>query len=955
MEQLHPAVAQMCAVIQKFGGTVMRTMGDGVMALFGIPRALEDHALLACNAAVSMQQAFKGGAYGLAIRVGLHSGLVASDPASHDAMRGGGAHGLAIHVASRVVALAEPGGICLTQQCAALLRTTGRFRRLGPRQLKGVPDPVEILALESMDAAYADGAQASTLSPLRGRVRELRQLEDALRRTEQNDARVVAVEGAPGIGKSRLCHEFAESCRARMIAVYQVRVQPYGHATPLQPILEILRAFLFRIDPQVDSESARETIARLMKELGHTDPAEAALVCEFLGFSDPGTTGAATMLDAKSRRARVLRILTHLIRVRGGTTTVILLEDLHWMDEASEEFIVTLASALHGTRTLLLLNHRSRATSAWEKLSNFEDIELRELSADETEALVRSLISHRGELANVGQLVARRSGGNPFFAEELVRSIAQGSSLAADSENESIAEALPETVQAVIAARIDRLKHERKKLLQICAIIGKEVPPPVLERVAGDDIGAVGDGLADLARLEFVRLPAADEEPISFGHPLIQEVAYAMQLKATRSAIHAMVAEAMESHYASCLDLYAALVGHHYEAAGRMLPAARHIARAARWLGSTDPSTAARQWQLVRKLLEVQPRDNEVDRLRMLASSQIAMMGWREGRPLAEVQPYIDEAKTLAAEVDSRLSQMLLITEGRLLQAAGASADEYVARAREALRLVEPTDFGRLAMVNATLCQAYGRAGLLGSALAANDAASRYMIHIDSFDHEFVGFGVAHWIIAMRGRSLARVGRIDEARSAWTELFATGDNIDPTVEAIPHLGEVEYAWCAADPDLARIQSNRLSDLAAARQVPYLRVLALLCAGVNAAVARDFEQALPLLNGGLSLLRSNSVATEFEPELLATLAECELRCGELDLAQAHVTEALFLARARGARIAECRSLIIQGLILGSVGSAKAEGSFELAEQLIEQTGALAFRLPLQRTLQELAVQ
>ncbi len=957
MEQLQPAVARMCDEIQNFGGTVLRTLGDGVMALFGVPRALEDHAMLACQAAMSMQLAFRRHDEGLAIRVGLHSGLVASDPASHDAMRGGGAHGLVIHVASRVVALAEPGGICLTEQCVALLRGAGRVRKIGPRLLKGLHDPVEILVLEALDPPQpASGSHPNSLSPFCGRVDEMRVLQEALERTLGGDAQVVAVHGAPGSGKSRLCHEFADTCRARMIPVYQVRAQPYGHATPLQPILEILRAFLFKIPSHTEPAAARDmTVARLA-ELGLRDPAELALLHEFLGLADTAAPPGTPVLDVQARRARLLALLAGLIHETASAPAVLVLEDLHWLDEASEDFVLTLVHALQGTHALLLLNHRPRGAAAWEAVANFRSIELRELSAEETEELVRALISERSEFSNVCHLVARRSAGNPFFAEELVRSIVQGSEFAgAGAANgprfEFVDEALPETVQAVIAARIDRLKDEQKKLLQICAIIGKEVPLPVLERVARAELLDVGDSLATLARLEFLQLPAAAQEQFSFGHPLIQEVAYATQLKATRSAIHALVGEAMEAHYASRLDEFSALIGHHYEAAGQPLPAARHIARAARWLSSSDSATATRQWQRVRALLQNLPRDETADRLRLMASSQIAMMGWREGRTLAEVQPYIEEAKSLAAEVDDRLTQLLLIVEGRMLQASGASADEYVARAREALRLVAPGDFGRRAMINATLCQAYGRAGLLREALAANEAASRHMSRIDAFDHEFVGFGVAQWIVAMRGRSLARAGRFDEACAAWQELLGSEPPVDPTVEAIAHLGHVEFAWCEADAGLARAHTERMTEVASKRQVPYLRVLAQMCAGVTATIAGEMQVALPALTTALSLVRANRVAGEFEPEIVAALAECELRSGDVDAARSHAVEAIRLSRARGARIAECRALIIQGLAFGVDGSELHQDSFERAEQLIEETGAIAYRAPLQRARRE----
>jgi adenylate cyclase len=336
----------------------------------------------------------------------------------------------------------------------------------------------------------------------------------------------------------------------------------------------------------------------------------------------------------------------------------------------------------------------------------------------------------------------------------------------------------------------------------------------------------------------------------------------------------------------------------------------------------------------------------------MMASGQIALLGWREGRTLQEVQPFIDEAKTLAAEVDPRLTQLLLIVEGRMLQATGASADEYVHRAREALELVAPGDVGRRAAVNAALAQAYDRAGLIVEALAANEAAWLDVGSIDSFDREFAGFVMEHWILGMRGRSLARCGRLEEAKAAWQLMLEDGKaSVDPVVEAIAHLGYVEFAWCYDDAELARAQAERMAALAADRQVPYLKVVALLCTGVAATIAHDVPVALPALTAALSLVKANQLAIEFESEILAAIAECWLRNGELEHARSHVAQALELARLRGARIAECRALIVQGIVFGANGGVPQEECFDRAEKLIEQTGAIAYKAPLLRARQQ----
>lgn len=952
MEQLQPAVAQMCEAIQRFGGTVMRTLGDGVMALFGVPRALEDHALLACQAALAMQQAFRSNGADLAIRVGLHSGLVASDPASHDAMRGGGAHGLAIHVASRVVGLAEAGGICLTQDCAALLRGMARTRQLGPRFLKGLREPVEVHVLESI----AGGDAADDVKPLGstrfcGREQELGILLEALARTQAGDAQVVGLRAPAGTGKSRLCHEFVERCRAEGVPVFQVRVQPYGRATPLQPIVEVLRGYLFAIRADDDAARARERIAARLAAWPGARPGDAEMLHEFLGVAE---SAADDPKESQIRRTRLLEIFEGLARSGTVPHAVIVLEDLHWLDESSEQFVAGMMGALQGSRTLLVINYRPRAGAAWEQHPHFRCIELRELSLEHTEEMVRALMSHRAEFQSICELIARRSGGNPFFAEELVRSVAQGSAFARNGAAngprfEFIDETLPETVQAVVAARIDRLGPEHKKLLQVCAIVGKEVPFEILHDVVGGAAADLEQALGDLCRLEFLQMPAPPPHLFAFVHPLIQEVAYATQLKATRAAVHALVGEAMEARFGDRAD-QAALIGHHFEAAGRPAVAARHVARAARWLVDADSAAASRQWHRVRVLLQSQPRSPEVDRLRVRACGNIATIGYQAGCALVEVQPYIDEGKALAAEADPRYLQILLVIEGRLLLASGASADEYVQRMREALLLVEPGDGGRHAWLAAVLSHAYGRAGLMREALEHNERAWRDRALIDRADREDIEFSIDEWILAMRGRSLARCGRFAEAEAAWRQMMEAG-RVNPQLEVIVHLGRVEHAWCVGDAELAREANRRMDELGEQLQVPYVRALAQLCGGMAALVANDIKRALATLTAALSLVRSHRVAVEFEPDLLAALAECELRNDAPEEARGYATAAIRIARSRGARIAECRALIVLGMIHAVCGLGQPTDTFDDAESLVDRTGADAYRLPLLRARSE----
>ncbi|MDI1338901.1 adenylate/guanylate cyclase domain-containing protein [Polaromonas sp.] len=952
MDRLGPALARMCASIEKFDGTVVRTLGDGVMAIFGAPRALEGHALLACEAALDMQRAFAPGDQGLRIRVGLHSGQVASDPQHADG-KGGGAHGLTIHLASRVVGLADPGGICLTESCYALVRTLAEVQPMGQHALKGISGQSAIYALTGFRMASSDQHfQPASLTPFLGRDRESDLLKQALLVTERGQARVVGISGEPGAGKSRLCHEFVQWCRARRVPVFEVRAQPYGHATPLQPGLSLLRTFFFRILPADDAAVARGRIVGRMAELGPPAETDLALLYEFLGVAEAASTPSA--LSPKARHARLLSVVRELVKHDAATTSVILIEDLHWLDEASEEFVATLVEAAAGTRTMVVLNFRPSYRLPWGQFENFEKIDLGQLSARETEHLVRALIGPRTDLQDICELVAARSGGNPFFAEELVRSLVdrgyflEGSDLRAGGL-EAIERALPATVQAVIGARLDRLGEPEKTLLQMCAIIGKEIPLAVLEHMASPLAKVIEKGLDGLCHAELILpQPAVGGRRFTFRHPLIQEVAYSAQLKVRRGPLHGAVAVAMEEYYRDQLDEYAGLISYHYEAAGQLLDAASHAARAAQWVGSTNSALAIKHWHKVRALLQNQPRSTVTDSLRVRAGGQICVLGWREGLTLKEVQPYIDEATELAGEVDARLVQLLVMAEGRMLQASGGPADGYVERLRKAQSLMAPgADLGRAAMINAALSQAYAWAGLLEEALEANNSALRDIAEIDRFDREWIGFSIEQWVMGMRGRLLTRLGRLDEAEQCLGELLVMGrSSNDPVILQFAHFGYIDLAWCRRDAALAEEHYSHVAEIAARHENPYLRVFALSCRATVASIGGDFDTAARTYSEALKLVRSARVAMEFETELLASLAECQRRLGRFEQALDVAREAIDISRERSTRLPECRALVTLASAMldvhGPASADEAQTLFAEAEHLVGLTGVTIYQ-------------
>lgn len=947
MRRIKPALDMMRHAVERVGGTVVRTLGDGVLALFGAPLALERHALLACQAALSIRNTLRTGHGDIAVRVGLHSGEAVIDAPSDDPTLESGAYGVTLHLGSRLPAMVGPWEICISEDAVRLVRTACDVSPLGARRLRGIPGTVELFLLTGLKPAItAQPFQSAELTPLRGRDREMLVLQDALLAAERGAGQVIGISGEPGTGKSRLCFEFTELCRRRHVPVYEARAQPYGAATPWQPVIEFLRSAWFQITADDEPQAARGRIAERLADLGAGFESDAPLVADFLGVRHG--EAQTVWVNPRVRVARLLDIFRQMIRWHGRSTSVIVFEDLHWLDDPSNEFVAVFAQAVADTRTTLVVNYRPGYAAPWMRSAHFRQIALGELDPAETAALVARLIGTRPELRAIQQRIAERSAGNPFFAEELVRSLVDQSVLTGQRGDyahgvAASTQALPATVQAVIGARIDRLMPPERDLLQIGAIIGKDVPIAVLQSVAGRPAEALQGSLDRLCAVGMLNpATAPDGATYSFCHPLIQEVAYATQLKAVRSRQHAAVARAMEQFHHDKLDELSALLSYHFEEANELEQAARYAARAARWVGSTSSAQAIRLWHKVRALMADQPRTRGNDALRIMASAKIVWLGWREGLTSEQARPLIAEALEWARESEDSMIPLLLFVEGRIAGASSGHADAYLAEVRHALSLMAPErDRGRIATLSASLCQAYGWAGLLTEALQANDAALAGLRHVTDFDNEFLGYSVEHWAISLRGRILLRLGRFDEGRACFDRLLASQGLTDPVVRQMAHFPYLELAWCLDDADVMAQSSWRADAGDSHHGNPYLEVYAAACHGIATSLERDHRRAIHHFTQGLHLLRATRVAVEFEPEMLAYLADALARFGDTDEAIDTAREAIAVARQRNIRLAECRASLILARILPASAGAEAAALIEDAVALIRVTGVRVY--------------
>jgi class 3 adenylate cyclase/tetratricopeptide (TPR) repeat protein len=966
-DRLQPVVRAMVDVVRRFNGTVLRTLGDGLKAAFGLPHAREGHALLACRAALAMQDAMAALPVPTKIRIGLHSGEVVGGTLDTGSGIEQDAQGMTVHIASRIEQAANPGEISISGDCWALVRAYCEAVSIGVQELRGIPGAIEIFRLIGLTPAVnSDHFRGGGLTRLRGRSAELDILRQALLDAGEYAGSVIGVAAQAGAGKSRLCFEFGEWCRERRIDVLEARAHVLGQATPLVPVLEMLRSF-FGVSPGLDAAAVRRNISERMLALDPALEDGVTLLAELLNVADPELNGQT--LDPRTRHSRLRDIVGRMVKAGGRRTSVIIIEDLHWLDEASQDFIETMAESVRGTKIVMVMTFRPPWPARWSPGSDYHEIRLTDLGPEDMCQIVRDLTGDAPELAPVVTRVADQSGGNPFFAQELVLSLAQTGVLLGARGKYRLAPSgwnnpvLPATVEAVIGARIDHLTERLKTVLQIGAVIGKEFPLAVVREVAGIPEPALPPLFDQLCAEEMVQ-PCVTYAGASFAfrHPLIQEVAYAMQLRATRTRLHEAVANTIRRFDWGLRDESAGLLAHHYEAAGQTLEAVSHLQRAARWIGQTNSARAMADWRKARRMLQGLPESEVRDQLRALADGQLLNFGWREGMTVEEAKVYAEEALRYARKVgDRRHEANLLGGYGRIMATSGA-ADDYVRLVREALTLsdAKANPEGNL-LLTGMLCQAWSRAGLQREALKANDAALAAIEAAGDSDasaalvlsaRQMVGFDVAHWVRCLRASVLVALGRFEEADLWLARLMQKEDvSIEPVIQFIPHFAAVELAWHRGNAAAADRHASEVARFAEQSAIPFVIVAAQLCNGLSASVSGDFRASERHLLLALEAARKSGAGLEQEARLLALLAEAYVRTGDRAEAEDISAKAMDAARRRTDRYAECHAAIVGAMALVARSRTDRLGEAEellgLADRLIALTGAVVFRPMLER--------
>ncbi len=574
---IDPVLELIIQAVHRYEGTVNQVMGDGIMALFGAPLAHEDHAVRACYAALAMQSTIRrynedvrrSHGIEIQIRVGLNSGEVVVRAIGSDLHMDYTAVGQATHLAARMEQLATPGTIRLTGETLRLVEGFVEVIPLGPVPVKGLEDPVEVFELTGARSTRRrfEAAAARGLSRFVGRQTEIDTLQQALERARAGHGQVVAPVGEPGIGKSRLFWEFTHSHRTQGWLVLESGSVSYGKTTAYLPIIDLLKAY-FRVQDRDDHREIREKIIGKLLALDRT--LEATLPA-FLALLDvPLEDPEWERLDPPRRRQRTLEAIKRLLLRESQVQPLLLVvEDLHWIDSETQAALDSLVEHLPTARILLLVNYRPEYQHGWGSKSYYTQLPIAPLPPDSARELLRALLGDDPGLHPLKQLLIDRTEGNPFFLEESVRTLVETRVLVGERGAYRVAVALPaiqvpRTVQAVLAARIDRLPAEEKRLLQSAAVVGKDVPFALLQAIGEEPVADLQRGLSHLQAAEFLyETSLFPESEYTFKHALTHEVAYGGLLQEQRRILHARIMEAIERLYRERLPEHVERLAHH--------------------------------------------------------------------------------------------------------------------------------------------------------------------------------------------------------------------------------------------------------------------------------------------------------------------------------------------------------------------------------------------------------
>jgi class 3 adenylate cyclase/tetratricopeptide (TPR) repeat protein len=574
---LDPVLECMIEAVHRYEGTVNNVMGDGIMALFGAPLAHEDHAVRACYGALGMHQSVarysdqvqRLHGVPITLRAGLNSGEIVVRAISNDLRMDYTVVAQTLNLAARMEQIARPGSTLITANTFKLAEGYVLVRSLGRVPVKGVSDPLQVYELTGAGSARTrlQAAIGRGLTRFIGRDVEMQELRRALQLASKGQGQVMAMVGEAGVGKSRLVHEFVHSRHPAECVVLEASSVSYGRAIPYLPVIDLLQQY-FKIDVRDSARSIYEKVSGKLLMLDASLLDTIPPILDLLGVleQEHPFRSLHPVQHRQSTYQAVIRLLLSEASIR---TLIVVFEDVHWHDSLSLGLLNALVAEVADSPLLLLVAYRPHFKDDWGNQPNYHELHLNPLVGDDLTELVEVLLGSAENLTALKSFVMERASGNPFFAEEIVRALADSGVLQGARGNYRLERPLssvevPPTLHAILAARIDALPAAEKRVLQEAAVIGYDIPLALLRAISGlphDELDGLLSSLRDAELLYAEQL--FPEPQYRFKHAFTHDVAYNGVLRDRRRDIHARIVEAMEKLYADRLGEQMERLAHH--------------------------------------------------------------------------------------------------------------------------------------------------------------------------------------------------------------------------------------------------------------------------------------------------------------------------------------------------------------------------------------------------------
>jgi class 3 adenylate cyclase/tetratricopeptide (TPR) repeat protein len=954
---LDPVLERMIEAVHHYEGTVNRVMGDGIMALFGAPLAHEDHAVRACYAALRMQQTVTRYAdeiqrsHGLpiTIRVGLNSGEIVVCDIGNDLHTHYTVVGQTAHLAARMEQMANPGSVLTTADTLRLAEDYVAVKPLGPVPVKGLAEPVEVYEVTGAGLARSR-LQAATIRGLTrfvGRDAELEQLHRSQQLAGTGHGQVAAVVGEAGVGKSRLLYEFTHSHRLLGWRVLESGSVSYGKATSYLPVIDLLKSYC-AIEDRDGPRTVREKLTRKLLTL---DRAQEGSLPALLSLLDvPADDKQWEKLDPPQRRRRSLDAVKRLLlRESQGQPLLVVFEDLHWIDSETQALLDGLVESLPAARLLLLVSYRPEYQHPWGSRTYYTQLRLDPLPPENAKEVLGALLGPDADLDALKRVLIARTEGNPFFLEESVRALVETGSLSGEHGAYRLARPVPTvqvpaTVQAVLAARIDRLPAGDKALLQMASVVGKDVPFVLLRGLAEHAEDELHATIGRLQVAEFLyEAGLFPDLEYTFKHALTHDVTYGSLLQDRRRTLHGQIVETIEQLYPDRLPEHTERLAHHAFRGEVWSKAVTYLRQAgAKALSRSSNREAVAYFEQALTALTHFPETRE-----MVEQALDVRLDLRNSLfSLAELQrvlEHLGEAERLARMLNDqrRLGWVWIYMSGHHLQ-TGGHATEVRTFAQRAEAIGETLGDGLL-QVAAQLYLAW--AGFVSGDYRGTEQLCRKTMQLLQGEPARETFDVALRAILSRANlvsTLAELGVFDEGDAHGQEAIRMAEALDNPYSLVYACLRLAYLNSVRG-ELSRATGLLERAVALCRDWNIMLLSPIATAFLGHVYARSGRtgEGVSRLQQALTARESAGIGL-FQSLIVAQLGEAYLLADRVEDARACADRAVTLARERGEQGHEAWAL----RLLGEVAAhhprpdvATAEAHYGAAMALASELGML----------------